>query len=144
MAGEDARRHLEEVAPVLALADRKLPLELAVQVQHVARARDLEHRGLRGHRHRLRHPADGEGHIHLEVRTGTTISWENPTSNLHSITEDGCRRNETCAFDSGPIGPNQTFTLVQLPPGQYSYHCSYHPIMRGVLVVVEQGLPEET
>lgn len=80
----------------------------------------------------------------VEVSTGTSVSWENPTPNLHSITDDGCKTDGLCAFDSGPIGPNQSFTLSHLPPGQYPYHCSYHPIMRGVLVVVSQAWADET
>jgi len=80
----------------------------------------------------------------VHIGSGTPISWENPTYTLHSITHDGCVRQEKCAFDSGPIGPQQTFTVHHLPPGSYSYHCLFHPIMRGELIVAESGLPEET
>lgn len=80
--------------------------------------------------------------VHIE--TGIPVSWENPTANLHSITHDGCLTSGWCAFDSGPIGPNQTFTVQQLPAGYYPYHCTYHPIMRGVLVVRESGYSGET
>ncbi len=78
------------------------------------------------------------------IKTGMTISWINPTTTLHSITDDGCITDQRCAFDSGPIGPNQTFILNNLPPGSYSYHCSFHPIMRGNLVVLESGVTSET
>jgi len=80
----------------------------------------------------------------VHIGTGIPISWDNPTADLHSITHDGCKRGERCAFDSGPLGPNGTFTVPQLPPGSYSYHCSFHPIMRGVLVVVESDSSSET
>jgi len=80
----------------------------------------------------------------VHIRTGTSVSWENPTADLHSITHDGCQTGEACAFDSGPLGPNRTFSLRQLPPGHYSYHCSFHPIMRGTLVVTEPHAPSET
>ena len=80
----------------------------------------------------------------VHIGTGTPISWDNPTADLHSITHDGCKTGERCAFDSGPLGPNGTFTVPHLPPGSYSYHCSFHPIMRGVLVVVESGSSSET
>ena len=80
----------------------------------------------------------------VHIGTGTPISWDNPTADLHSITHDGCKTGEGCAFDSGPLGRNGTFTLRHLPPGSYSYHCSFHPIMRGVLVVVESGIYSET
>ncbi len=80
----------------------------------------------------------------VHIGTGIPISWDNPTADLHSITHDGCMTGEGCAFDSGPLGPNGTFTVRQLPPGSYSYHCSFHPIMRGVLVVVESDSYSET
>ncbi len=80
----------------------------------------------------------------VQIESGSSISWENPTSDLHTITHDACRTHEGCAFDSGAIGPNRTFTLHQLPPGHYPYHCTLHPIMRGVLVVQELEFPEET
>jgi len=80
----------------------------------------------------------------VHIGTGTIISWENPTSTLHSITHDGCKESENCAFDSGAIGPNRTFTVHHLSPGIYSYHCSFHPIMRGALVVLESDSSSET
>lgn len=79
----------------------------------------------------------------VHVNTSTSISWDNPTGGLHSITHDECKNGARCAFDSGPIGPNSRFTLHQLPPGSYSYHCSFHPIMRGVFVVQEPDRPNE-
>ena len=80
------------------------------------------------------------------VRVGpdTSISWNNPTGALHSITHDGCKNGARCAFDSGPLGPNRTFTVHQLSPGSYPYHCSFHPIMRGVLEVIDSHPSNET
>lgn len=80
----------------------------------------------------------------VQIGAGTPISWENPTADIHSITHDGCISGGQCDFDSGPIGPNRTFTVNHLPPGYYPYHCSFHPIMRGTLVVLEPTSPSET
>jgi plastocyanin len=80
----------------------------------------------------------------VHIGTGTSVSWENPTSDLHTITHDGCKSNDRCAFDSGPLGPNRTFTVPHLPPGVYPYHCLFHPIMQGTLVVTESATPSET
>ncbi|MDH5426776.1 MAG: cupredoxin domain-containing protein [Nitrospirota bacterium] len=80
----------------------------------------------------------------VQINSNTSISWENPTSALHSITHDECRNGARCAFDSGPLGPNSNFTVHQLSPGSYSYHCSFHPIMRGVLVVQDTDTSNET
>ncbi len=40
-------------------------------------------------------------------------------------------------FASGSVAPNGSYTVPGLPPGRYLYHCSLHPIMRGVLIVIE-------
>jgi len=79
----------------------------------------------------------------VQIGVGTPISWENQTATLHSITHDGCQGGEKYAIDSGAIGPNRTFTVNHLPPGYYPYHCSFHPIMRGTLVVFESHSPSE-
>ncbi len=70
------------------------------------------------------------------VLSGLPIRWENPTPSPHTVTADSCIGSEECAFDSGMVGPNQSFTVPSLPPGIYSYHCRLHPIMRGTLTVV--------
>ena len=80
----------------------------------------------------------------VHLTTETAISWDNPTAALHSITHDGCKNGPRCAFDSGPLGPKGTFTLQNLSPGSYPYHCSYHPIMQGVLVVKDSEVASET
>jgi plastocyanin len=81
----------------------------------------------------------------VHIGTNTPISWENPTADLHSITHDECKTaGERCVFDSGPLGPNGTFTVRHLPPGNYPYHCSFHPIMQGTLVVTASDTSSET
>ena len=80
----------------------------------------------------------------VNIKSGTPISWDNPTAALHSITHDECTNGARCVFDSGPLGPNGTYTIAQLPPGSYSYHCTFHPIMRGILVVQDSEIPRET
>jgi plastocyanin len=80
------------------------------------------------------------------VTPWASIRWENPTPTHHTITHDGCvEEASTCAFESGTVEPNGTYTLPGLPAGQYTYHCRVHPIMRGVLTVTEQTeLPSQT
>lgn len=80
----------------------------------------------------------------VHVPTGTAVSWENPTTALHSITHDGCKTGDGCAFDSGPLGPNGTFTVQHLPQGHYPYHCTFHPVMQGVLVVTASETLSDT
>ncbi len=80
----------------------------------------------------------------VDVSVGTIIWWENPTATHHTITHDGCKNGGFCAFDSGTIAPKGKFSLYSLAPGRYPYHCTLHPIMRGVVVVRDGGLLQET
>jgi plastocyanin len=68
---------------------------------------------------------------------GSVITWTNPTPSPHSIRHDGCLTLGPCAFDSGAVLPDGTFSIPWLPPGEYPYHCELHPVMRGTLVVVD-------
>lgn len=74
-----------------------------------------------------------------QVPAQTTIEWANPTSLPHTVTHDGCPAGP-CAFDSGPVDPGALFSLPGLPAGRYPYHCSFHPVMRGVIVVQDRGV----
>jgi plastocyanin len=65
----------------------------------------------------------------LEVSAGTTVHWSNAGQVVHTVTaEDG-------SFDSGEIEPGQRGSITFSRPGTYSYHCTPHPFMKGVVVV---------
>jgi plastocyanin len=69
------------------------------------------------------------------IPAGASIRWDNPTGSPHTITHDGCEEGTSCMFDSGAVLPNGTYSIPNLPPGRYPYHCRLHPIMRAVLTV---------
>ena len=76
------------------------------------------------------------------VTAGTPIRWHNPTATHHTVTADGCLLGGAlCAFDSGSVDPNASYTIPSLPAGRYPYHCRLHPIMRGILVIVPPDDP---
>ena len=80
------------------------------------------------------------------VSSGAPIRWDNPTATEHTITHLSCLENGTaCAFDSGIVLPNGSFTLPGLAPGHYPYLCRIHPIMHGVIIVTDAPqLPSQT
>ncbi len=78
------------------------------------------------------------------VPQGVPVQWFNPTASPHTVTDDSCGRRRTCLFDSGLIGPNQQYTVPNLPPGRYPYHCELHPIMRGMVTITEGQRPQLT
>jgi plastocyanin len=76
------------------------------------------------------------------VSSGAPIRWDNPTPTEHTITHTGCLEDgEACAFDSGIILPNDSFTVPGLAPGRYPYICRVHPIMHGIVTVTDSQAP---
>ena len=74
------------------------------------------------------------------VSTGAPIRWENPTPTEHTITHVGCLEDgQGCAFDSGIVLPNDTYTHPGLAPGKYQYLCRIHPIMHGTIIVTDSA-----
>lgn len=69
------------------------------------------------------------------ISVGTPLTWKNRTHEAHTIVSDDCRFGNQCSFDSGFLAPNARFTLPQLSPGRYPYHCGLHPFMRGLLTI---------
>ena len=65
----------------------------------------------------------------IEVTAGTTIRWTNNDQLQHSVTaNDG-------SWDSGLINPGGTWTHTFAQPGEYAFHCTPHPFMKGIVVV---------
>lgn len=77
----------------------------------------------------------------LTISSNTSLTWNNQTSEAHSILADNCRSRTVCSFDSGVILPAQQFVLSQLAPGHYPYHCGLHPFMRGLIIIHHQQFP---
>ena len=67
--------------------------------------------------------------VRLEVTAGTTIRWTNHDQLVHTVTADDG------SWDSGNIDPGSTWTHTFDKPGDYSFHCTPHPFMKGVVVV---------
>jgi len=74
----------------------------------------------------------------LEVSVGTSVTWVNHDSIVHSVTSgtpDSMDATDAL-FDSGLFDQNQTFTFTFTAPGVYAYHCSRHAFMQGTITVV--------
>jgi plastocyanin len=65
----------------------------------------------------------------LEVAVGDTVVWVNRDIVPHTATQDGR------AWDSGSLGTALAWRVVAASPGRQLYYCTFHPTMRGVLVV---------
>jgi plastocyanin len=66
------------------------------------------------------------------VAPGTTVIWTNDDPVDHTVTADAG------AFDSGVIAPRQSWTRTFAEPGRFPYHCTPHPFMTGMVLVIER------
>jgi nitrite reductase (NO-forming) len=66
----------------------------------------------------------------LEIAVGDTVTWTNDdTGVVHTVTAaDG-------SFDSGLLGPGQSWSYTFTEPGEFEYFCTPHPWMRARVVV---------
>jgi amicyanin len=65
----------------------------------------------------------------LQVTVGTTVEWKNNDPLPHTVTA------VDKSFSSGLINPGKTYSRTFTKPGTYSYFCTPHPFMKGVIVV---------
>jgi plastocyanin len=65
----------------------------------------------------------------LRVRAGDTVIWVNKDMFPHTATAG------SGAFDSGQIGVDASWSFTAHRSGKHAYLCTYHPTMKGTLVV---------
>jgi plastocyanin len=65
----------------------------------------------------------------IDVQAGTTVVWLNDDPLQHSVVADGG------GFDSGLIDPGKRWAHTFTKPGTYTFHCTPHPFMKGIVVV---------
>lgn len=68
----------------------------------------------------------------IKVKAGETVVWTNKDDRDHTVVADDGK-----SFKSGNIKRDATFEQKFTKPGKYPYSCSYHPRMKGVVVVTE-------
>jgi len=67
--------------------------------------------------------------VTVVLGVNNTVMWTNADSVPHTVTaNDG-------SFSSGNMNPGDTYVLTFTSAGNYTYHCSYHPWMKGTIVV---------
>ena len=68
-----------------------------------------------------------------DIGVGETLTWTNVDGVPHTVTTDA--EGVGPAFDSGLIGPGQSFAVRFDQPGSYPFACALHPAMTGTVVV---------
>jgi plastocyanin len=67
--------------------------------------------------------------VTVVVGFNSTVTWVNDDTAPHTVTANDA------GFDSGNVGPGESFTFTFTAPGTYQYYCAYHPWMTGTVVV---------
>ena len=68
----------------------------------------------------------------ITIHAGETIEWVNRDLAPHTATDD------EGAWDTAKLGRDGRGRLRFDRPGAYTYHCIYHPNMRGRITVLEK------
>jgi plastocyanin len=66
----------------------------------------------------------------IQIRTGETIEWANDDLTPHTVTSEGGDD-----LNSGSIDPGGSWRHTFSSPGRFPYFCTFHPEMKGVVVV---------
>jgi len=67
--------------------------------------------------------------ITVVIGVNNTVQWTNNDIAPHTVTA------VSKTFDSGEMNTGDTFTYTFTTPGTYQYGCSYHPWMKGTVIV---------
>lgn len=70
----------------------------------------------------------------LTVVAGERIVWVNRDLVPHTVTAVAPAAARP-VFDSGPIAPGASWTLVASASGRFAYRCTLHPTMKAELIV---------
>ena len=69
----------------------------------------------------------------LTIKTGTTVTWLNQDEAVHQIESDSKVQG---VFLSNSLAYGESFTFTFIQAGTYTYHCTYHPTMKGAIMVI--------
>jgi amicyanin len=67
----------------------------------------------------------------VAVKTGGTVTWTNKDSAQHTATAD----KGANTFDTGTLSQGDSKKVTFSKAGTYAYICSFHPFMKGTVVV---------
>ncbi len=71
----------------------------------------------------------------IQVVWGTTVTWTNQDSAIHSVVLPHIITSETDIRESGPLGQGQSFRYTFQARGTFQYYFIEHPYMVGIVIV---------
>ncbi|HEX6256016.1 MAG TPA: plastocyanin/azurin family copper-binding protein [Euzebyales bacterium] len=145
ISGDDDAEIFEEVTPADAgdLGASAPPVEPSpqpeadaaagdtAQVSIVAGSSTFQEEGATDEFADAENPGDYSVNV-LEVSVGDTVTWTNDEAGVvHTVTA----ADES--FNSGLLGPGQSWSYTFTEPGEFEYFCTPHPWMRAKVIVTE-------
>ena len=70
----------------------------------------------------------------LTIKAGDSVTWVNKDDHDHTVDA----ADDKDGFSSGNLSSGDTFKHTFPKAGKYKYSCSYHPRMKGTIVVVDE------
>ena len=74
------------------------------------------------------------GFENITLNKGAVLQWTNTDTVVHTVTS-GLDDLSSDGFDSGKLSPGSSFQLKFDQPGKYSFTCTLHPFMTGMVLV---------
>jgi plastocyanin len=72
----------------------------------------------------------------ITVTAGSTVTWTNTGTVIHSVTADGGGFDSSPTCPTGPcIDPGSSYSHVFTTAGTFTYHCRVHSNMHGTVIV---------
>jgi plastocyanin len=71
----------------------------------------------------------------LTIKPGETVVWTNKDDKDHTVVSDD--RDEKTGFKSDNLSSGDTFKHTFDKKGKFGYSCSYHPRMKGTIIVAD-------
>ena len=65
----------------------------------------------------------------LTVTKGTTVTWQNNDSAIHTATSD------SGSWNTGDIAQGATKSIIFNTTGTFAYHCTHHTSMKATIIV---------
>ncbi len=73
--------------------------------------------------------------VNIQVIWGTTVTWTNQDTAVHSVVLPHIITSESDIRESGPLSQGQSFSYTFLARGTFQYYCIEHPYMVGIVTV---------
>lgn len=70
----------------------------------------------------------------LKVKVGTKVTWTNRDSAAHTVTAD---TGDQSGLKSSSLNQGDTYSATFTKIGTFSYHCDFHPSMKGNIEVTQ-------